>query len=312
MSKMIVNWTNEKTEKFQKDLLRFEHRLTSTGLFTDEALSEMLDNHPSDQLDVCTMAGDDHPVYPNRMRTGDFRDVSGKEILAAAKAGNIWVNVRKAMNIHPEYKKILDEMYGQLSEASGRKIYNANGGILLSSPIAKVPYHFDKTETILWHVRGNKTLFLYPMTEEFIPDAAHEAALTNYLEEDLPYDRRFEDHVKRVDLSEGEAASWPLNSPHRVANQTFCVSVTTEYSTRESGMKNAIMVTNSILRNKLGMSPEYAKETPVSRQVKSVFGRAIRKTGLLPDTSPPDMVTFKVDPSVPGYVKDVQPFEREF
>jgi len=312
VSKMIVNWTNQKSDKFQKELVTFEHRLAETGLFTDAALINMLDNHPSDQLDVCTMSGDEHPKYPNRMRTGDFRDVSGKEILQAAKAGNVWVNVRRAMNLHPEYKKVLDEMYGHLSELSGRKIYNAKGGILLSSPIAKVPYHFDKTETLLWHVRGKKSLFLYPMTEEFIPDAAHEAALTNYLDEDLPYSKNFEEHVQRVDLKEGEAASWRLNAPHRVANETFCVSVTTEYSTRESGMKNAVMVTNSILRNKLGLSPEYAKETAVSKQVKSVFGRVIKKSGLLPDTAPPDMVTFKIDPSAPGYLVDVQPFERNF
>ena len=312
MSGLIVNWTSEKNEKFQKELMTFEHRLAETGLFTDEALIDMLDKHPSNCLDVCTISNEEHPKYPNRMMTGDFRDASSKEILEAAKAGNIWVNVREGMNRHPDYKKVLDEMYSELSELSGRKMSKVRGGILLSSPVAKVPYHFDKTETLLWHVRGKKSLFLYPMTEEFIPDEAHEAVLTNYLEEDLPYDKRFEEHVQRVDLKEGEAAAWKLNSPHRVANETFCVSVTTEYSTRESGIKNSVMITNSILRNKLGLSPEYAKETMISKHVKFVFGRVIKKSGLLADTAPPDMVSFKIDASAPDYLVDVPPFERNF
>jgi len=106
VSDLIVNWTSEKS-------------LAETGLFTDEALIDMLDKHPSNYLDVCTMSNENHPKYPNRMMTGDFRDASSKEILEAAKAGNVWVNVREAMNIHPDYKKVLDEMYAELSELSG-------------------------------------------------------------------------------------------------------------------------------------------------------------------------------------------------
>lgn len=312
MSDMIVDWSQEKTAKFQKDVLRFQHNLADTGLFTDEALIEMLDKHPASELDVCTMGGTDHPEYPNRFRTGDFRDVSGKTILDACKAGKVWVNVRRAMNIHPEYKKALDAMYGQLSEETGTNIYNAKGSILLSSPVAKVPYHFDKTEVILWHVRGRKTVYLYPMTEEFISDASHEDALTNYLNDDLPYKDYFEDHAQVIDLKDGEAATWPLNSPHRVDNKTFCVSVTTEYSTRQSAMKNAVMVTNGVLRHKFNLNPSYANDGVVTRQIKSVFGRVIKKSGLLPDTSGKDMVTFKVDPSEPNFIKDVTPYERCF
>jgi len=78
-------------------------------------------------------------------------------------------------------------MYGGIAEKTGNKAYNANGGILISSPIAQVPYHFDKTETILWHVRGKKRMYLYPLTEKFIPDRAYEATMLSDLEDDLPY-----------------------------------------------------------------------------------------------------------------------------
>jgi len=312
MSNIIKGWTPGHTEKFQKDILTFKHDLSETGLFADEALIALLDKHPQNLLDVCTMGGADHPQYPNRFRTGDFRGLPSKELIEAVKAGKIWINVREAMNVHPEYKTVLDEMYSHLAEVTGKPVYNPRGGILISSPIAKVPYHFDKTETILWHVRGKKRLFIYPMTQEFFSDESHENAMTNYLEDDLPYHDYFEDHATILDLSENEAAAWPLNSPHRVDNQTFCVSVTTEYSTRESGMKNAAMITNATLRHRLGLQPSYEKDGPVARQVKSLFGRVIKKSGLLPSNIEPDLVTFKLDPKVPGYIVDTEPFERTF
>lgn len=263
-------------------------------------------------LDVCTMGNVDCELYPNRFQTGDFRGVDGKILLDAAKAGKVWINIRRGMNLHPEYKDVLDQMYGGIAEKTGNKAYNANGGILISSPIAQVPYHFDKTETILWHVRGKKSMYLYPLTEKFIPDSAYEATLLNELEDDLPYRPEYDEEATIFDFEEGQALSWPLNMPHRVDNQTFCVSVTTEYSTRESGMKNAAMIANATLRHRLGIESSYTKAGPINRQLKSIFGRVIRKAGLAAKVDIVDMVTFKVDPSAPDYLVNVEPYQRNF
>lgn len=312
MDEIITGWTDSHTERFQKAIFTFQHKLNETGLFTDEALIDLLDRHPHSRLDVCTMSVSEDPRYPNRFRTGDFRDASGKLLLEAAKAGCIWINLRKAMNIHPEYKAVLDNMYGDLSEKTGLKTFTANGGILISSPIAKVPYHFDKTETILWHVRGKKRIYVYPQTEEFISDEAYESALTDYLDDDLPYKTEFEDYAKVIDLKGNESVTWPLNSPHRVDNRTFCVSVTTEYSTPQSVQKNSAMLTNAALRHHFGMSPSYRADNLAKRQIKSVFGRVLKKTGVVPNTSTADMVTFKLDPNIDGFLVDTTPYKRDF
>jgi len=103
-----------------------------------------------------------------------------------------------------------------------------------------------------------------------------------------------------------------MNMPHRVDNQTFCVSVTTEYSTRESGMKNAAMIANATLRHRFGIVSSYTNAGPLNRQLKSVFGRVIRKAGLAAKDNKADMVTFKVDPSAPNYVVNVEPYQRDF
>lgn len=312
MGAMLTNWNDGKTEAFQKEILSFEHNIRETGLFTDEALIDLMERHPSDKMDVCTMGAPDHPIYPNKFRTGDFRGVPGKTLLEAAKAGRLWINIREAMNIHPEYKRVMDAMYGELAENTGNKAFNPRGGILISSPVARVPYHFDKTETILWHVRGKKRIYIYPLTQKFISDSSYEDVISNELNDDLPYNIGFDAEAKVMDLAEGTALTWPLNSPHRVDNQSFCVSVTTEYSTRQSGMKNAAMITNSVLRKRFGMNPSYTEDSALQRQIKSVFGRLIQRTSFVPDTTDLDMVTFGIDPDNETFLVDIEPFERNF
>ncbi len=309
---IIRNWTAAHTRKFQKEIYTFQHNISKTGLFTDEALIELLGKHPSHLLDVCSMGEDTHPEYPNRFRTGDFRDSSPETLLAAAKAGRIWINVRQGMNSHPEYKAVLDQMYGSLSEKVGQKITNSRGGILISSPISQTPYHFDKTETILWHVRGAKRIYIYPQTEEFISDKDYEEIVLNILDDDLPYNESFDKYAEVYDLAEDEAILWPLNSPHRVDNSAFCVSVTTEYGTWASRFKNTGMLANATLRKKLGLETSWRNEAKISRYVKFVMGQAIKTTGLVSKPEEADIVSFKLDPSVPNFIVDTPPYERNF
>ena len=308
---MLTDWDAAKTAAFQNEIITFGHRLESSGLFTDDALADLMDRHPADQTDVCTMGAPDGP-YPNKFRTGDFRGAGGRTLVEAAKAGAVWINLRRAMNIHPDYMALMDSMYGELAEATGNRAFNARGGILISSPIARVPYHTDKTETILWHVRGQKRLLVYPRTQDFMPDKSYEATLTDLLDDDLPYDPGMDASATVLNLEPGQAASWPLNSPHRVENRSFCVSVTTEYSTRESAIKNNAMLTNAVLRSRFGMDPSYARDGAVKRRVKSLTGRALHKAGLTPNTSKTDYVTFKVDPAAEGFLVDTDPYVRDF
>jgi len=304
---MLIDWSDTHTAAFQKSAMTFKHGLNATGLFTDEALIKLLDKHPSQELDVCAMP------FPGEIhfRTGDVREADGKTLLAIAKTGAIWINLRRAMNIHPEYKAVLDEMYGGLADKVGLSSLNPRGGILISSPKAKVPYHFDKTETILWHVRGKKRLYLYPESEEFLSDEAYEDSLVNVLSDDVPYNESFEKGVQVFDLEPDQAITWPLNSPHRVVNSSYCVSVTTEYSTAESVRKNANIYLNATLRRKLGMDPSYRRDGEIKRTVKSVFGRVLKKTGMGAYEPFKDNVTFKI---LAGdlNIHDVDPYPRDF
>ena len=77
-------------------------------------------------------------------------------------------------------------------------------------------------------------------------------------------------------------------------------------------MKNAMMTTNAPLHRCLDMNPLYEKDGVISRRLKSIAGRVIRKTPLAIDSTDPDLLTFKIDPETDGYLVNVEPFERTF
>lgn len=307
---IIPSWTDKHSEMFQNEAFKIDHTLSSTGLFTDEALVDLLNKHPKSHLDVCMLG--DHPVYEYKFKSGDARDVDGTTLIEAVKAGAIWMNLRKAMNLHPEYKTVLDRMYGELSSRTGQNSFSANGGILISSPTAKVPYHFDATETILWHVRGHKQMYLYPRTKEFLPDEDYENLMFNQSEDYLPYSPDMEDAATCFDLYDDEMLTWPLNAPHRVVNKTFCVSVTTEYSTTRSSIKNSVMYANAVLRQKFGMSPVWRPTAQLENTLKAGVGKLMRKLGVLDGLQVEDFVSFVVDKNVKGFVREIRPFQRDF
>ena len=150
------------------------------------------------------------------------------------------------------------------------------------------------------------------MTQEFIPDTAYEATAVSYRVDDLPYQDEFDDAAIAYDLEPNQAIAWPLNSPHRVDNGSFCVSVTTEYPTRESRIKNNNMLANAALRGKFGLQPRYDDDGPMKRVVKAGMGKALRKIGYIERKDSPDLVSFTLDPNVKGYVVPVEPYVREF
>jgi len=309
---MLIDWTTGHTARFQNEAITFGHDIAASGLFTDDALLALMEKHPMDQMDVCTMNENPDPAFPNNFLTGDFRDVPVATLLEAAKAGRVFINLRNAMNIHPEYTAVLDQMFDALSEKTGFENFKAKGSILISSPISQTPYHFDKTETVLWHVRGEKRIYIYPKTQAFIADKDYEIAAVSDRIDDLPYEPSFDESAVAYDLQPGRAISWPLNAPHRVDNSSFCVSVTTEYSTRECVIKNNNMVANSALRNAFGFTPSYDQDGLLKRFAKTGMGVALRRIGYIKRNDVPDMVGFKIDPDVDGYVVKTTPFVRDF
>lgn len=311
---MLTDFMKEDGEKYGKEIVVVKHFLNETGLFTDEALAKMLDNHPSHLIDFQHIP--DNPDYPDQQVTVDFTGADGKTMIEAAKSsGRIWINAREVMNLQPEYKKVMDQIHVEMAKATGsnKDRRNCRGGVLISSAAAATPYHADPTITHLWHIRGHKKAWVYPRNQELIPDNAFEAIILGEVDEDMPFDYEFDKQaiLAPADLMGGELVAWPHRSPHRVENVSYCVSMAMEFSTKKSAFTNAGMFANGVLRRKYGRNPSWANASAPEKVVKAVLGRALRNMGKRKEFRRKDMVKFKLDTSAKGFVRAVaNPYER--
>jgi hypothetical protein len=310
--RIMDEWSAFQSKQYGSHIQTFRHYLRETGLFEDDALAALLDRHPTELIDVCTMTH--HPDFPDRHSTVDFRGCSGADLITLAKEGRLWINVREAMSRDPEYMAVMDRTYAELAENSGehRIRHNCRGGILISSPTAKVPYHCDPTVTLLWHIRGQKRVFVYPTTETFRPEHAYEAILLGEEDQDLPYQPEFEKEAKVFDLEPGTLVSWPHTSPHRVENQTFCISMVMEFSTYASSNRNACMYVNGLMRRRLGQGPSYEASHLIERALKIPAGHALRRLGAHKDFIRQDWVRFKLDGETDEALRAIEPVLRDF
>jgi len=276
---ILEKWTPQEKQAYGSEIQTFSHKLADSGLFTDGALADLLDRHPRHLIDVCTMEVD--PDYPNRHVTVDPNGASGAQLVETAKTGEIWINIREAMNHDPAYQPLMADAYMDLQVQTGQSPLKRNrrGGILISSPAARVPYHCDPTQTLLWHIRGRKRVFVYPTADKFLPDEAYEAILLGERDQDIPYAAEFDKDAKVFDLEDNTLVCWPHTSPHRVVNQGYCVSMVMEFTTSESAERNGAMYFNGFLRRKLDRNPSWASTIGLQRKAKALAGHSLRKMG---------------------------------
>lgn len=228
------------------------HGLVDQGFATDEALAAMLDRYPAELFDINLYDYDDEDQVS--LRTGARGRLNGAELLAAIQQGRLWVNLRSVETGWPElwaaamveFKKV------QAAYPGMRAVTNA-GQLILSSPKARVPYHFDPAGVVLFHLRGRKRVFVYPGDEAHLPERNMEQVVTRQTTEELPYVRSFEADAQVMDLEAGDALTWPLYAPHRVENlDRFCVSLSMDFQTWPSRFRNGSLYTHAVMRSRGG------------------------------------------------------------
>lgn len=286
-----------------REILRFNHRLADTGLFTDEALARLLDEHPRSETTICTMK--ENPPPDETWIAGEADGLSGAELVEAARRGALWVSPRSAMTRNPRYKAVFDQVMGDFSRATGLKILTADAAVLISGARMGIFFHVDPAETMLWHVRGTKTIHVYPPRQDYVTEEALEAILLKENLSDLPYRPAMEADAEALDLEPGEAVFWPQHSPHRVVNgPNLNVSVSVEFSTPRSALTNGVFYVNGVLRRRLGARPT-SRGTP--RALTPAYWAAAKALKVL---SPPEVNVernhqrqFDVDLSAPGCIR---------
>lgn len=258
------------------------HSLVASGFAEDQALAEVLDRYPADLFDINLYDYDDEGQVS--LRTGARGRLNGAELLEAIQQGRLWVNMRDVERGWPElWQATMAEFDRIMGDAyPGLKAVSRNGQLILSSPKARVPYHFDASGVILFHMRGRKRLFAFPGDEAHLSEHSMEQVIARQTTEEIPYVRAFEQDALAIDLEPGQALTWPFFAPHRVENlDRFCVSLSIDFQTWSSRLRRGALYTNAVLRSR-GGAPRSTDQmgTPelAARWAASVL---LKKTGAL-------------------------------
>lgn len=232
------------------------HDLVAKGFAEDAALAAMLDRYPAELFDINLYDYDDEGQVS--LRTGARGRLSGAELLAAIQQGRLWVNLRNVEDGWPElWAAAMDEFRRVQAAYPGMRAVTNAGQLILSSPKARVPYHFDPAGVVLFHMRGRKRVFVYPGDEAHLRERDMEQVVARQTTEELPYTLAFEGDAQVMDLEPGQALTWPLYAPHRVENlDRFCVSLSMDFQTWPSRLRNGALYTNAVLRSR-GARPRF-------------------------------------------------------
>lgn len=258
------------------------HGLVQRGFAEDAWLAQVLDRYPAELFDINLYDfADDGQVS---LRTGARGELSGAELLEAIKAGRLWVNLRSVERGCPDlWAAAMAEFRVIQARYPGLKAVTNAGQLILSSPRSGAPYHFDAAGVVLFHLRGRKRVFVYPGDEAHLPERDMEQVVARQTTEEIPYRPDFEADAQVVDLEPGQALTWPLYAPHRVRNtEAFCVSLSMDFQTWDSRLRNGALFTNAVLRSR-GASP---RSTDRMRRpelaARWAASLALKRTGVMP------------------------------
>ena len=252
---VIQDWTPEKAAAFTHETLDFRHGLHERPMFADAGLVELLDRYPRDRLGVFTMGED--PVAWTTWRKGVAGDLSGAQLLEAALAGRIWLNLR-AVNEHlPNYAALCDEIFADKARhAPGVKTFKRDLGVLISSADAQVFYHLDVPLVSLWQVRGVKRVWVYPVAPPYVGDEALERIVLRETAEQFAFDPAWDAGAEEFELTPGRMVTWRQNAPHRIENGPMLnVSLSIEFMTPQALLRANVIYANGLLRRRLGAEP---------------------------------------------------------
>ncbi len=306
LPKLLENWTPEQAARMERTIFVAQHRLNTLPLFDDAEIVALLDRHPQRDLGINTMGQD--PARRADWQEGRAGNLDATELLEAARKGRIWLNVRRVMDHHPEYAELVLALYKELEQTCpGLSTFNHSANLLISSPGAQVYYHLDCPANMLWHIRGRKRVWAYPLEAGLVSDETIEGVLCGEKSEELDFRPEWDALAIAHDLEPGEMITWPQHTPHRVVNtEGLNVSLSTEHMTPAAVRRNNVFMANRHFRGLLGgawRNTQVAGWRPAFKEFALRVARRIPPIAPAPPAGYKYPVTFEVALNAPNCVQ---------
>ena len=164
----------------------------------------------------------------------DTEGASAEDILNAVRVGRMWVNLSRIDAVDERFAKLGNRLYEELTERCPhfKPLWVNRAFLFISSPNAMVYLHADYQPNMLWHIRGNKQVWVYPAYDERIATLRRIEEICAGGEDDLAYKPEFDRIGTAFSVGPGDTVSWPARAPHRVVNgNNLNVSLSTFHET---------------------------------------------------------------------------------
>lgn len=283
------------------------HRLNTHPLFSFDALAGLIERYPRAHYSLVHMGAQGGK---RDWREGEIGALPGAQVIAAIRAGRMWLNLRNVGGVDVRYRDILDQIFEEVRiNVPNYATHNRTSGILISSPMAQVYYHCDLPGQSLWQIHGAKRVYVYPNHAPYLTPAQLETIALTQVEVNMAYDPAFDAGATVFEISGGQMLHWPLNAPHRIVNlDCLSVSMTTEYWTQSIRRNQMVTMGNAILRAKLGLAPSSTATSGAGFWAKAALQAGVRRAGLLKQMRKAQRpIEFRLDPAVPGRVIELAP-----
>ncbi|MFK8082264.1 MAG: hypothetical protein AB8B97_18405 [Granulosicoccus sp.] len=298
-----ITWSHDEYATFGNVPMVSRHLYHRRSLFDKPELLSLLDQYPRKWLQAFTMGED--PCNPTDWGCVDIAEgTSGDELWRAVENGRLWLNITHIEEFSSDYRDLIDGMYAHLAEKCPH-LQNPKANystLLISSPGAQVYYHLDAEPNMLWHLRGQKRVWIYPaMDTRLVPQDLLEDIYAGEIDENLPFDPGFDDYAESFLLSPGDVASWPHNGPHRIVNQDMNVSLATSYHTPAIYKRQYVQLANRFVLRNLGIKSRSMEEDGPIPAFKRFTYRAVNKLRPFPrrNRSASYVTDLQIDPDSP-------------
>ena len=313
-----IKWSPEDYATFGRQTQLFSHEYHQLPLFETSELIALLDDYPRENLQAFTMGTS--PTARNEWKSVDIaKHSTGEDLWHAVEKGRLWLNIISLETVSQDFKELVKGMYAHLGDRAPHlgNLTASYTTLLISSPGAQVYYHMDESPNMLWHMRGEKRLWVYPaMDLEIVPQDFLEEIYTGEISEFLPYQPEFDQRAETFLLTPGSVVSWPHNAPHRIQNLDMNVSLTTSFRAPFQQRRALVQQANRYILRNLGIQNRSMREDGIRSAVKRFSYRAINKVKPFQPTKHPhdDYVTdLQIDPNEPNGVRQLAaPVEASF
>lgn len=275
---IFPSWRAEHSTHWNRRPLAIEHTLHTHALFGTDALAALIDRYPADDCALVQTRRDESGA--RRWREGRIGAVPGREVIASIARHSLWLNLRDVGRHSPAHAALMEAAYAEIAgHVPGFDARAIKIGILISSPLAQVPYHCDLPGQALWQIGGRKTVRVYPAAAPYLTPQALEDIAYSGFEFKLDYEPAFDANAEVCELAPGRMLTWPLNAPHRVDNHDCLnVSVTTEHWTDANRRSQRLLVANGLLRHRLHWEPASRALSGPGYWAKSALQAAWRRS----------------------------------